>query len=358
MPQYLSDNHMLYVYEANAKSLMDPFVHRHQYRLSLNNASVCSRDIFLLILVNSALEHKKEREVIRETWGSVKEYSGAQIRTVFLVGECTQPKTKSTWQLNERLKAESDIHGDIVKGNFIDKYANLTYKTVMGLYWVNIYCSRSSFVMKTDDDVSINLYKLVDFLQEISQTPSILSHFYFGRCEQDFPVRSRSSKWYISFSDYEYKLYPPYCRGPGYVFSNEDASHIYSATSKVPFIWMEDVYIGFCAEFAKIKPINNFLGYYFLQPIYNYLNFQSWSATDAPWEYTILKVNDAAADKTEKRDTWAYIKSHRSYHSLHNYTSVVTCVIMLLVCSLICMLAMFIKFHRRKCHLLLSSLEN
>ena len=244
MPQYLSDNHMLYVYEANAKSLMDRLVHRHQYRLSLNNASVCSGDIFLLILVNSALEHKKEREVIRETWGSVKEYSGAQIRTVFLVGEFTQPKTKSTWQLNERLKAESDTHGDLIKGNFVDNYANLTYKTVMGLYWVNIYCSRASFVMKADDDVSINLYKLINFLQEISQTQSKLSNFFYGNLGNQFPPRSMSSKWYISFSDYKHRLYPPYCKGPGYILSNEVASQIYSATTKVPFLWLEDVYIG------------------------------------------------------------------------------------------------------------------
>ena len=58
---------MLYVYEADAKSLMDPLVHKHKYSLSLNNADVCSRNVFLLFIVNSALENGEKRDIIRET---------------------------------------------------------------------------------------------------------------------------------------------------------------------------------------------------------------------------------------------------------------------------------------------------
>ena len=323
---------MCYVYEADAKSLMDPLVHRHQYRLSLNNASVCSREVFLLFVVNSAPEHREERQLIRETWGSVKEYSGAQIRVVFLVGECTKPKTMRTGELNERLNAENDEHSDLIKGNFIDDYANLTYKTVMGLYWVNTYCLRASFVMKTDDDVTINLFKVVHFLQEISQTHSKLSTFYYGRCVQAFPDRSRASKWYISLSDYKHWLYPPFCMGGGYILSKEAASQIYRATTKVPFFWMDDVYIGFCAELANIEPINNYFGYYIVLPY--------WSR-NAPWEYTILKVNDAGI--TERRERWSYLETLRNSHSLQYYRRVGIGLIML-VCLLVCILVMFIKF--------------
>ena len=202
----------------------------------------------------------------------------------------------------------------------------------MGLYWMNTYCSRASFVMKTDDDVSINLFKVVDFLQEISQTQSKLSTFFYGRCLQPFPRRSKSSKWYISSSDYKHRLYPPFCMGGGYILSNEVASKIYRATTKVPFFWMDDVYIGFCAGLANIKPIDNYFGYYFILP---------WSWTDAPWEYTILKVNDAG--KTERRETWSYIKSLRNTHSLRYYRIVGTCLIMVLG-LLVCMLLIVIQF--------------
>ena len=43
---------------------------------------------------------------------------------------------------------------------FQDSYYNLTLKTVMGLKWVKDHCSQARFVMKTDDDIFVNLPKL------------------------------------------------------------------------------------------------------------------------------------------------------------------------------------------------------
>ena len=43
---------------------------------------------------------------------------------------------------------------------FQDSYHNLTLKTVMGLKWVKDHCSQARFVMKTDDDIFVNLPKL------------------------------------------------------------------------------------------------------------------------------------------------------------------------------------------------------
>ena len=303
----MTDNHMNYVYEANPNSLMDPLVHKHQYRLSINNATICSSETFLLFLINSAPEHREKREMIRETWGSVKLYNGAQIRVVFLFGERPKPNNMSSEALNERLKTESGVRGDIIKGNFIDDYVNMTYKTVMGHYWMDTYCPGASFVMKADDDVLINIYKVVHFLQEINQTPSKVSTFFYGSCAQHHPHRSKSSKWYISYFDYPYELYPSFCTGAGYILSNEAAARIYKATPRVPYYWMDDVYIGFCAELANIEPIDHYYGYYLVLP---------WSETDSPWEHTILKVNAGSSKKSQ--ETWAYLnsKDNTSFHGV------------------------------------------
>ena len=53
--------------------------------------------------------------------------------------------------------------------------------------------------------------------------------------------------------------------------------------------------------------------------------------------------------KTERRDTWAYIKSQKGSHSLqyYRYVGTFTCVIVLLACSFICMLVMVIQFRNR-----------
>ena len=44
--------------------------------------------------------------------------------------------------------------------SFIDTYANLTLKSLLLLRWFTQRCEDSQYVMKTDDDVYINLVKL------------------------------------------------------------------------------------------------------------------------------------------------------------------------------------------------------
>ena len=60
----------------------------------------------------------------------------------------------------DSIRNESLVHGDIVQGNFLDSYKNLTYKTVMGHLWVSRFCRQAEFVMKADDDIYLDLYGL------------------------------------------------------------------------------------------------------------------------------------------------------------------------------------------------------
>ena len=39
-------------------------------------------------------------------------------------------------------------------------HRNLTYKTVMGHMWVAAFCSQAALVVKTDDDIYVDLYSL------------------------------------------------------------------------------------------------------------------------------------------------------------------------------------------------------
>ena len=60
----------------------------------------------------------------------------------------------------DQIRNESLLHGDIVQGNFLDSYKNLTYKTVLGHMWVSSFCPQAEFVMKADDDIYLDLYGL------------------------------------------------------------------------------------------------------------------------------------------------------------------------------------------------------
>lgn len=332
---YTNDDYMDFVYGANETSLSDIFIHEHKYHLLLNNESICGGSVFLVILVNSDPEHSDVREAIRETWGSVKQINGASLRVVFLVGSRVQTKG-----LTGRLQKESERFGDMVMGTFNDSYLNMTYKTVMGLHWMNSYCRKATFVMKSDDDVMINIYKLVYFLQELIKTKSESHNFYFGLAMQPSPFRSNTSKWYMSYSDYKYSQYPPYCLGSGYVLSNDVAIKIYGVTKQVPFFWIDDVYMGFCAKLLNIELTDQSFGYYFVVPHYRF---------DRPWELTISKVMER--DIKELKESWNYIQSVKDI-SVSQY--VLSMLALLAICVLILVIAL-IYFYRstsKNCYIL------
>ena len=65
---------------------------------------------------------------------------------------------------------ESRTYGDILQEDFVDSYMNLTLKSVMGLKWASTYCSQTQYLLKTDDDIFVNVPVLLTYLQEASKT--------------------------------------------------------------------------------------------------------------------------------------------------------------------------------------------
>ena len=54
---------------------------------------------------------------------------------------------------------------------FQDIYYNLTLKTVMGLKWTSIYCNQAKYIMKTDDDIFVNVPLLHRVAVKEAQAP-------------------------------------------------------------------------------------------------------------------------------------------------------------------------------------------
>ena len=59
-----------------------------------------------------------------------------------------------------RLEEESSKYGDLVQGDFLDTYRNLSYKAIMGSLWVAEFCGQAEFVVKIDDDCFLDLYEV------------------------------------------------------------------------------------------------------------------------------------------------------------------------------------------------------
>ena len=87
------------------------------------------------------------------SWGE-PDIPGVVTKLAFLLGRPSDDKKQ------EILEEESRKHRDIVQGDFMDTYHNLSYKAIMGNLWVSEFCDQAEFVVKTDDDMFIDLYEV------------------------------------------------------------------------------------------------------------------------------------------------------------------------------------------------------
>ena len=85
---------------------------------------------------------------------------GIETRLVFMLG------STSNTSLQREIELENLNTRDIVQGNFLDTYRNLTYKSVMGHLWVSEFCQNADYVVKSDDDIYNDLYGLHEVLQK------------------------------------------------------------------------------------------------------------------------------------------------------------------------------------------------
>ena len=79
---------------------------------------------------------------------------------------------------------------------FQDTYHNLTLKTIMGLKWMAIFCPQAEFVLKTDDDIYVNVDLLHRSLLVESETLSQNIHGKYANTK--YIVVYRSSPYLFS----------------------------------------------------------------------------------------------------------------------------------------------------------------
>lgn len=196
----------------------------------------------ILILVTSAPDHSEARSAIRQTWGHYNLRNDMAI--AFVVGIGSESG-------NEIVSEESTLYGDIIQGNFIDSYDNLTLKTVSMMEWVHDYCSDTHFVLKTDDDMFINVPKLLTFLGKHQNAKMT----FFGRLAKKWrPIRKSSSKYYVSPVQYSANIFPDFTTGPAYLFTSDVVSDVYTKALETTYLKLEDVFTtGVVAQALKIK---------------------------------------------------------------------------------------------------------
>lgn len=216
----------------------------HNFKIILNNANICATgyerygDIDLLIFITTAHAQKDRRDAIRRTWLEPSRNNTSNVRYVFLLGMTSHKDNMAS------VRKEGEVYGDIVIENFIDSYANLTYKTIMGFRWAVQFCAEAKFVLKTDDDVFVDVGNVLKLTEE---NKNELESGIAGSCSVwRRPIRETDSKWYVSNAEYPWPYLPPHCSGTGYITAMDVIKKVYNVSANVPFFWLEDVYVGLC----------------------------------------------------------------------------------------------------------------
>nr|XP_022313823.1 beta-1,3-galactosyltransferase 5-like [Crassostrea virginica]XP_022313824.1 beta-1,3-galactosyltransferase 5-like [Crassostrea virginica] len=206
----------------------------------INNRNLCRNyeKISALVMVHTSVRNFWRRKEMRRTWLNSSHYSPRNLKVIFLVG------TVDDKTVQEQLKNESNLYQDIIQGDFVDSYKNLTNKGVMGYRWITENCMNAEIVIKIDDDSFINFFKFFENFSFLTKR----NKFIF--CNKINPnsmpiIRKNSSKWYVSDLFYRGRnLYPhTYCSGFVVFISTDLIPALYQAVFTAPFFWVDDFYL-------------------------------------------------------------------------------------------------------------------
>ncbi|KAK7072114.1 hypothetical protein SK128_014352 [Halocaridina rubra] len=175
------------------------------------------------------------------------------MRVIFVFGAASNPKEQNI------ITEESAKYHDIIQLDFVDSYKNLSYKGVSALQWISEHCMHPQWILKSDDDMIINVFGLTAYLDFYSkqeaiskQEPNkIMCAVWWG-----MPVlRGKGcAKWCVTDEEWPEKTYPAYCSGSAFVIPTREAPKLYHAYFHARFLWVDDAYIsGVLAKEAGVK---------------------------------------------------------------------------------------------------------
>ncbi|XP_053549552.1 beta-1,3-galactosyltransferase 2-like [Bombina bombina] len=192
---------------------------------------------FLFLLIATEAKDLEKRNAIRNTWAHEVSDEGIPIGRLFMLG------TNAAFS-QSIIQEESDTYHDIIQKEFQDTYRNLTIKVLMGMEWITNHCPGAKYTMKTDTDMFVNTEHI---LQILKPNETAKPNFFTGLLMRNGnPHRDKSSKWYVSYSEYPDNKYADFCSGTGYLFSTDLAPKIIRSSIHIRYLSLEDVFVGLC----------------------------------------------------------------------------------------------------------------
>ncbi|KAK5639684.1 hypothetical protein RI129_012176 [Pyrocoelia pectoralis] len=213
------------------------------------NPFVCQsggKDVQLVIVIPTSASRESARMAIRQTWGRYT--ARADVSIFFLFG------ITSSKHFQKIIDKERYMYRDILQAKFIDTYSNLTLKSIAMLKWVKDYCVEAKYLLKSDDDVFINVPRLLKFISNNKSKERAI----YGRINKNSkPIRYKQAKHYISHEEYKPRAFPAYANGPAYLIPGHLVEELYYSSLNHKIIRLEDVFLtGIVALHLRIQRIH------------------------------------------------------------------------------------------------------
>ncbi|CAG5126142.1 unnamed protein product [Candidula unifasciata] len=225
-------------------------INSHNFDYIHNPYQICEGNITFLIYIHSAPENLKKRQAVRQTWGHPKLLSLYNATVMFVLGRALDPSIQNL------IDMEATQYGDILQENFMDSYRNLTYKGLAGLRWAGHFCAKTNFLLKTDDDILLDIISFMEHLYT-RVLPARESHTQLVLCNvwsRMKVIRDSKSKWFVSRQEFPDDYFPTYCSGSAFLLSGDLIQTLYHTALQTPFFWIDDYYVtGMLVNKLKIQ---------------------------------------------------------------------------------------------------------
>lgn len=204
-----------------------------------------------VILVTSYVGNDALRSAHRQAISQQKLISMGLLRIFSLAAIPSREK----FIVQKAIEDEQRIFGDLVQGEFLEAYRNLTYKHIMSLKWATEHCQKAKFLIKMDDDIVYDPFYIQNYLSDLDGHHSpdqghLLAGFTFTNKKV---IRLKANKWFVSRDEFPPDVYPPYLSGWLYITNQRTARELVLQSETAPFFWIDDTYVtGILAERAHI----------------------------------------------------------------------------------------------------------
>lgn len=234
-------------YEAKTRFLGNYFYFEYKssyYFIKFNLNQLISA----LIIIHSYVSNDHVRAAHRGAISS-KELLAYGFKRVFLLGDI--PK-KERYITQTAIQNEANRFSDILQGNSIDAYRNLTYKHIMGLKYVATEAREAQYVIKMDDDTVFDPFRMHDYIRniDVDEDEYILKGFILS---DQTVIREKYNKWFVTKDEFYEKTYPPYLSGWFYITNLKTSHDLVLSAETTDYFWIDDIYVtGILAEQLSI----------------------------------------------------------------------------------------------------------